>query len=330
MNPDSSPLVEATNASDRAPGGHPFDHPVNPENLARLRSLFADAAARYSPIGYALVVMATPWPVPPEIQRALGRDDRPSHQYTGPDRTGPPAEIFFGRTGAVERYFDLAKQAARLLPLPPEYPDRQLTPWNGTLLRLATDQASFPYSAPQRLYRAYPDGRVLAIQGEQDQALGRILVAEQTQGFGRHTAEAFCLTLSDLWTASLEALNIWPGQGAALDPAARTVAGPLGELTGAPLPARDATAFVPAKELLKKPFDTYPRLRAALEKNRWIRTRKPSPQRLEVHAGDWHRFLAQRQSAPPDPLDLPAEVVDAAVRVVQERKDREYRHKAGQ
>ena len=48
--------------------------------------------------------------------------------------------------------------------------------------------------------------------------------------------------------------------------------------------------------------------------------RRPSPtaRRLYIHAGDWQRML--HQQAATDPLDLPAETVDAAVKEVERRK----------
>jgi hypothetical protein len=64
-----------------------------------------------------------------------------------------------------------------------------------------------------------------------------------------------------------------------------------------------------------------------LRANPWIRWRKPSPQRLEIHAGDWHKFL-QQPSKSADPLDAPADLVDA-VMSVESRKALEHSRKAG-
>ena len=90
------------------------------------------------------------------------------------------------------------------------------------------------------------------------------------------------------------------------------------------------SALRPAKEFLNP--TGYPKdfreLRRALEANPWIRqdrpiskkTGRPVWNRLRIHAGDWHKFDEQRKEAVPDPLDLPAHVVDAAVREVEDRK----------
>jgi hypothetical protein len=94
-------------------------------------------------------------------------------------------------------------------------------------------------------------------------------------------------------------------------------------------PQPDDAAFVPASSLLFDQYDTLKKLKAMLRLNPQIRTRKPSPQRLLVHAGDWHRALGQLKGASPDPLDLPAETVDAMVQDVQARKAIEQCRKAG-
>src|SRR5262249_28400945 len=49
----------------------------------------------------------------------------------------------------------------------------------------------------------------------------------------------------------------------------------------------DDSAYCPAKLFLDSSrFTTYKRLHAALRAHPWIRTRKPSQQRLTIHAGD--------------------------------------------
>jgi hypothetical protein len=92
-------------------------------------------------------------------------------------------------------------------------------------------------------------------------------------------------------------------------------------------PPVDNSAFRPAKELLSPEFPTYKAQHRALEKNPQIRWQRPTSKkgkpianRLEIHAGDWNEFLNQRAQANPNPLDLPAEVVDAAVQEVERRK----------
>jgi len=55
----------------------------------------------------------------------------------------------------------------------------------------------------------------------------------------------------------------------------------------------DLTAYRPAKEFLGEDVPTYKALRRVLRENPHIRTRKPGPQRLEVHAGDWAAWKAR-------------------------------------
>jgi hypothetical protein len=98
-----------------------------------------------------------------------------------------------------------------------------------------------------------------------------------------------------------------------------------------PRAAEDDSAFRPASELLAPEGfpKSYEELRRALDDNPWIGWRRPKSERtgrevgnrLEVHAGHWLRFLAQRKQAAADPLDLPAHIVDAAVQEAQARKD---------
>jgi hypothetical protein len=82
------------------------------------------------------------------------------------------------------------------------------------------------------------------------------------------------------------------------------------------------SAFRPASEFLNPagfPKD-FRELRQALNDNPWIRRDRPKSRksgrpvwnRLKVHAGDWHELLERRKQARPDPMDLPAHVVDAA------------------
>jgi hypothetical protein len=92
----------------------------------------------------------------------------------------------------------------------------------------------------------------------------------------------------------------------------------------------DESAFRPAKEFLDAGrFGSYKRLRAALEGNPWVRTRKPSKQRLEIHAGDWHRYLAMLDAAGFDALDVAGETADAFMAEVRRRQAEITRRKAG-
>jgi hypothetical protein len=101
--------------------------------------------------------------------------------------------------------------------------------------------------------------------------------------------------------------------------------------------ADDDTAFRPAKEFLDATrFTTFKRLRAVLKRNPWVRTRKPSPQRLEIHAGDWHRYIAMLDGAGFDALDVAGETADAFLAEVRQRqadirrrKEQEEQRRAG-
>jgi hypothetical protein len=81
----------------------------------------------------------------------------------------------------------------------------------------------------------------------------------------------------------------------------------------------DLTAFRPANEFLEiGRFDDFKAITKALSTNAWVRRQKPTPQRLEIHAGDWHRMRGLLSRG--DPLDLPAEQVASAVEEVEIRK----------
>ncbi|HWY86029.1 MAG TPA: hypothetical protein VNX28_04860 [Gemmataceae bacterium] len=86
----------------------------------------------------------------------------------------------------------------------------------------------------------------------------------------------------------------------------QTTAG--GETGGQPV---DHNVFRPAKEFLMAPYDTYRAINAVLDENPWIGKRRPRHNRLEIHAGDWIKFLAATK--PADPLDALAETVDAVM-----------------
>jgi hypothetical protein len=102
---------------------------------------------------------------------------------------------------------------------------------------------------------------------------------------------------------------------------------------GAPTDPDGGELYRPAKELLKADGwpGTYKQLRAALDAHPEIRRYHPvSPRtgwpvlnRLLVHLGDWLAYLEKRgreAAGGVDPLDLPSEVVDRAVREVARRK----------
>jgi hypothetical protein len=95
-------------------------------------------------------------------------------------------------------------------------------------------------------------------------------------------------------------------------------------------PPADDSAFRPANRLLDSTrFTHFKRLHAALKANPWIRTRKPSRQRLEVHAGDWDRYLAMLDAAGFDALDVAAETAVAFMAEAHRRQDEIRSRKAG-
>jgi hypothetical protein len=91
-----------------------------------------------------------------------------------------------------------------------------------------------------------------------------------------------------------------------------------------PTLAEDDSAYRPAIEFIdSQRFPTLKAIRQALTANPTIRTRRPTgkngkaiPNRLNIHAGDWHAFI-RKQTA--DPLDLPATVVDAVMETEQRK-----------
>jgi hypothetical protein len=98
----------------------------------------------------------------------------------------------------------------------------------------------------------------------------------------------------------------------------------------------DALNYMPASAFLDENqprFPDYNAIRKALKENPGIRrerpiserTGRPVGNRMKIHAGDLYRHL-QRQAAP-DPLDLPAHVLDAAVQETQRRKAEEQLRK---
>ena len=62
----------------------------------------------------------------------------------------------------------------------------------------------------------------------------------------------------------------------------------------------DDGAYVPIGKLWGEHFDNYKQARRFVDSHPKIRTNKPSPQRLEVHAGDWARAIASEKDADDD------------------------------
>lgn len=82
-----------------------------------------------------------------------------------------------------------------------------------------------------------------------------------------------------------------------------------------PAPLVTDDPFRPAKEFLDtERFPDFKTIHKHLAAHPEVRTRKPSPRRLKIHAADWIKSLANT-----DPLDLPCTVVDA-IRDAETRK----------
>ena len=96
----------------------------------------------------------------------------------------------------------------------------------------------------------------------------------------------------------------------------------------------DESAYVPASRFIDDKHPNFKAINKALQNNSWIRNRRPlskagkeNPRRLEIHAGDWHKYLGRCREGMTDPLDLPADVVEKAVKEVEQRKAQERARK---
>jgi hypothetical protein len=91
----------------------------------------------------------------------------------------------------------------------------------------------------------------------------------------------------------------------------------------------DDSSFRPAKEFLDgSAVTSHKRLAGILKRNPWIRTRKPSKQRLEVHAGDWMRFRSTVGSAAFEVLDASGETIEEFLAAARERREQIRQRKA--
>ncbi|NLF06358.1 MAG: hypothetical protein GX594_00020 [Pirellulaceae bacterium] len=81
------------------------------------------------------------------------------------------------------------------------------------------------------------------------------------------------------------------------------------------------SAFVPAVDLWKSRFDSYKAAKQFLDAHPEIHIRKPSPQRLEIHAGDWAKYWAKQDAQGFDALDnaAPPEITSIVVADAKER-----------
>jgi hypothetical protein len=75
------------------------------------------------------------------------------------------------------------------------------------------------------------------------------------------------------------------------------------------VPFVDDDAYRPAKEFLDPMFPTYKALHKALDENPRIRRKKPSPQRLKIHVGDWMQFKSRLSKRAFESLNATPETV---------------------
>jgi hypothetical protein len=72
----------------------------------------------------------------------------------------------------------------------------------------------------------------------------------------------------------------------------------------------DSAAYVPARDVLhESSIQSYPELHRILRENPGIGTRKPTANRLEIHAGDWLRYRARLRRQDELAVDAAAEKV---------------------
>lgn len=89
---------------------------------------------------------------------------------------------------------------------------------------------------------------------------------------------------------------------------------------------QDETAYVPISWLEDRGrFSSIKRIKTALQQNAWIRRRKPSKQRLLVHAGDWHIYTAIQDRQSLHDLRVDADAARAIAHARHERDRLQHR-----
>jgi hypothetical protein len=89
---------------------------------------------------------------------------------------------------------------------------------------------------------------------------------------------------------------------------------------------QDDSNYQPMSQCIhEEHYPTFKAIHTALEKNPWIRTKRPIGRngkrienRLLVHSGDWQRFISQQ---PRDLPDQPAETVDEAIDAAKRKEE---------
>ena len=87
----------------------------------------------------------------------------------------------------------------------------------------------------------------------------------------------------------------------------------------------DETAYIPATNIVGESTGLGVKdlkdLRRVLKDHPWIKTRKPSKQRLEVHAGDWIRYLRERYAV------LDSRSIEPVIKEIEQQRAKELKAK---
>lgn len=179
-------------------------------------------------------------------------------------------------------------------------------PWTGT-----ADQGGF-YRDLEAAHGTKPNGRDLraeALRAAPDADVRERIEAVEGS-MTKFVHASYRGQMDDAWTRASCALR---DALRALEPFADA---PLVRHDGTP---DDASAFVPASSLWQDRFGTYRQFKAWLDRTPTIRYRKPSANRLEIHAGDWAKHWAAADQDSFERLDEAA-IADAAAAVRSRRK----------
>ena len=92
-------------------------------------------------------------------------------------------------------------------------------------------------------------------------------------------------------------------------------------------PKPDSSDYVLASAVWRNRFDTYKQFTGFIKNCKEIRTRKPAPKRLAVHAGDWLRYWAEYDRRQSENLDK--EAIQETIEDIEARKTKARRMKRG-
>lgn len=79
----------------------------------------------------------------------------------------------------------------------------------------------------------------------------------------------------------------------------------------------DPSSYRPATQFLDLEFKTIKLIRTALKKHPWIRTHKPNPQRLVIHAGDWMKMKFEQDAQNFKNLEVSTATMTAVQRYIE-------------